>query len=362
MTSATRSARVSRRAALGLGVGALAVGGVAVVTDLAGAPAGPLGANATALYGMRSSTGHTYAALPGRAGRIDVYRPPGQGPFPVLVWNAGSGWRSDRGYSDGVDVARGLVPHGYAVAAFSVRSSKQGTFPAQVEDATAAVRWVRRNAPGLQLDAGRVAVAGSSSGGWNALMAGLTGGQDLDREQVPLPGREVPDGGHAIPEEDRVQAIVDFFGPTDFLTMNRQMLPGACADYNRANRLKHCHLDDRSTKSDMLGVPVLASGGLTRLASPIAHLRPDSPPLLVVHGRKDVTVPWGQSLELYRAAEAAGLRTAFYSVAEGGHDLGMMTAKTRSAEVLRNGVPASAVHATISWSAVASFLDAVLPR
>ena len=104
-------------------------------------------------------------------------------------------------------------------------------------------------------------------------------------------------------------------------------------DYNRANRLKHCHLDDRSTKSDMLGVPVLASGGLTRLASPIAHLRPDSPPLLVVHGRKDVTVPWGQSLELYRAAEAAGLRTAFYSVAEGGHDLGMMTAKTRSAEV-----------------------------
>ena len=96
--------------------------------------------------------------------------------------------------------------------------------------------------------------------------------------------------------------------------------------------------------------------------STIAHLRPDSPPLLVVHGRKDVTVPWGQSLELYRAAEAAGLRTAFYSVAEGGHDLGMMTAKTRSAEVLRNGVPASAVHATISWSAVASFLDAVLPR
>ena len=49
-------------------------------------------------------------------------------------------------------------------------------------------------------------------------------------------------------------------------------------------------------------------------------------------------------------------------MAEGGHDLGMMTAKTRSAEVLRNGVPASAVHATISWSAVASFLDAVLPR
>ena len=65
---------------------------------------------------------------------------------------------------------------------------------------------------------------------------------------------------------------------------------------------------------------------------------------------------------LAQAAEAAGLRTAFYSVAEGGHDLGMMTAKTRSAEVLRSGVPASAVHATISWSAVASFLDAVLPR
>jgi len=362
MTSTARPARVSRRAALGLGAGALAVGGAAVVADAVVAPAGPLGPNVPALYGMRSSLGHTYAALPGRAGRIDVYRPPGRGPFPVLVWNAGSGWRSDRGYGDGADVARGLVPHGYAVAAFSVRSSKQGTFPAQVEDATAAVRWVRRNAPGLQLDAGRVTVAGSSSGGWNALMAGLTGGQDLDRESVPPPGREAPDGGHAIPEEDRVQAIVDFFGPTDFLAMNRQMPPGACVDYNRANRLRHCHLDDRSTKSAMLGVPVLASGGLTRLASPIAHVRPGSPPLLVVHGLKDVTVPWGQSLELYRAAEAAGLRTAFYSVAEGGHDLGMMTATSRGAEVFRHGVPASAVHATISWAAVAAFLDAVLPR
>lgn len=361
MATSGRRGRLTRRAVLGLGAGALALGGGAAVANLAGVPPAPAGPDVNALFGMRSSTGHRYADLPGRAGRVDVYRPQGPGPFPVVVWNAGSGWRDDRGYHDGQAVARGLVPHGYAVAAFSVRSSKQGRFPAQVEDATAAVRWVRAHAVELDLDASRLTVAGTSSGGWNALMAGLTGGRDLDRAHVPPPGREVPPEGHAIPEEDRVQAILDFFAPTDFLAMNAQMPPGACADYNRQRRLEHCHLDDHSTKSAMLGVPVLASDGLTRLASPIAHVRPDSPPMMIVHGLKDPTVPWRQSLELYEAAEAAGVRAAFYSVADAGHDLGMMGGGWGSAEVLRSGVPLSAVHATISWAAVAAFLDTVLP-
>lgn len=361
MTTSARRGRLTRRAVLGLGGGALVLGGGAAVANLAGVPPAPVGPDVTALYGLRTSTGNRYADLPGRAGRVDVYRPQGPGPFPVVVWNAGSGWRDDRGYHDGQDVARGLVPHGYAVAAFSVRNSRQGRFPAQVEDATAAVRWVRAHAEELELDPARLTLAGTSSGGWNALMAGLTGGRGLDRADVPPPGFEVPAGGHGIPEEDRVQAIVDFFAPTDFLAMNTQMPPGGCEEYNRQWRLEHCHLDDHGTKSEMLGVPVLASGGLTRLASPIAHVRPDSPPVLIVHGLKDPTVPWRQSLELYEAAEAAGVRTAFYSVAEAGHDLGMMNSRWGQAEVLRSGVPLSAVHATISWAAVAAFLDTVLP-
>lgn len=361
MTGGGGRGRLSRRTLLGLGAGAVGLGGAAVVGNMLGVPTGAVTPDPAALFGLRSSVNHRFADLPGRAGRLDLYRPSGPGPFPVVAWTSGSGWREDSGFQGGQEVARGLVPHGFAVASFSVRSSRQGQFPAQVEDATAAVRWLRDQAERQDLDPGRVALAGTSSGGWTALMAGLTGGRDLDRERVPPPGLEVPPGGHVIPEEERVQAVVDFFGPTDFLAMNAQMPPGGCELYNRQWGLEHCHLDDHGTKSAMLGVPVLASGGLTRLASPLAHITAQAPPTLVVHGLKDATVPWEQSLELYRAFEAAGVRSAFYSVAEAGHDLGMMGGRWGSAEVLRSDIPLSAVHATISWAAVAAFLDAVLP-
>lgn len=354
--------RLRRRTALGLGLGAAGVALMAVLfeRDTSLAPA-TVEDRLAALFGMRSSLGHTYADLPGAAGRVDVHTPPGSGPFPVLVWNDGSGWRSDRGFQGGRDVARGMVPAGYAVAAFSVRSSSQGTFPAQVLDATAAVRWVRAHAAEFGLDPGRIAVGGNSSGGWNALMAGLTGGRDLDRSRVPFPGSEVPAGGHAIPPEDAVQAIVECAAPVDFLQMNVQMPRGACAALNRRQRLEHCHLDEASTKSRMLGAPVMARPELARLARPEVHVTPDSPPTLLIHGRDDHEVPYLQSRGLYSVFAERGLPTALYSVAGAGHDLGMMTRRLGPTDVLRAHLPRTAVHATVSWAAVAAFLDAVMP-
>lgn len=353
---------VRRRTLLGLGLGAAGVVAAGLAareeTEL---DALVLGRGVSELYGMRTEARRTYADLPGRAGAVDVYLPAGSGPFPVLAWNAGSGWREDRGFQGGQDVARGLVPAGYAVAAFSVRSSRQAVFPAQVLDVTAAVRWVRAHAGQLGLDPGRVAVGGNSSGGWNALMAGLTGGRDLDRASVPVPGTEVPEGGHRVPPEDAVQAIVDFFAPVDFLRMRGQMLPGACAELDRRQGLTQCHSDPRSTKSRMLGVPVLERPDLVRLASPRVHLTPQSPPVLMVHGLADREVPWGQSEALYRALVEHDVRSAFYSVPGAGHDLGMMRRGRGQARVRRHGVSEGAVREAISWAAVAAFLDEVMP-
>jgi len=67
-------------------------------------------------------------------------------------------------------------PHGFAVAAVAVRSSSQATFPAQVHDGKAAVRWLRAHARRYHLDPGRFAAMGNSSGGWLAAMLGDTGG------------------------------------------------------------------------------------------------------------------------------------------------------------------------------------------
>lgn len=361
--STARAPRVRRRTLLGLGLGALAVGGTATALGH-GSPVDSPALRQTmgALFGTTVISGIVYADLPGAAGRMDLYLPEGEGPFPVLAWNAGSGWRSDRGFQGGDAVARGLVPAGYAVAAFSVRSAREDAFPAQVLDATAAVRHLRENAGELRVDPGRIAVGGNSSGGWNALMAGLTGGRDLDRSAVPAPGDEVPEGGHAIPEEDRVQAIVDCFAPVDFLQMNVQMPRGACEEYDRRNHTRHCHLDDASTKSRMLGAPVMARPELARLANPAVHVTPAAPPTLIVHGRADREVPYVQSRGLYQAYVASGVPVAMYSVEGAGHDLQMMARRVGRTDVVRSGLPRQAVHGSISWSAVAAFLDVAMPR
>ena len=72
MATSGRRGRLTRRAVLGLGAGALALGGGAAVANLAGVPPAPVGPDVNALFGMRSSTGHRYADLPGRAGRVDA--------------------------------------------------------------------------------------------------------------------------------------------------------------------------------------------------------------------------------------------------------------------------------------------------
>lgn len=91
-------------------------------------------------------------------------------------------------------LAQHFTPHGFAVAAVAVRSSSQATFPAQVHDGKAAVRWLRAHALRYHLDPGRFAVMGNSSGGWLASMLGVTGGVaslegDLGRAAGPAGSR-----------------------------------------------------------------------------------------------------------------------------------------------------------------------------
>ena len=180
--------------------------------------------------GARIVLGERYAALPGQAGTMDLFIPAtGSGPFPVVMWTSGSGWTSDQGNVGGESVASYLLAQGYAVASFSVRSSDQAVFPAQVHDAKAAVRWVRANAGRFGLDPDRIAASGNSSGGWIATMLGVTGGHPQLEGTVGVQG-----------PSSHVDAVVNFFAPTDFLQINRHMIPGACEEFNRAHRLEWC--------------------------------------------------------------------------------------------------------------------------
>ena len=148
----------------------------------------------------------TYAQVPGWLGRttrdlkLSVMRPLGvEGPLPCLVWFCGGGWMDcDRNVHlpNLVDIVRA----GYVVASAEYRDSNKGDFPMPLEDAKAAVRYLRANAGRWDIDASKIGVAGESAGGHQACLLGVTG--DVERFDV---------GAH-LDQTSRVQAVVDYYG------------------------------------------------------------------------------------------------------------------------------------------------------
>lgn len=325
---------------LALVVGLLAAGGSSILATPMQHKAEPT--KAPRLDGVQVTEDVAYAKEPGHAGRMNLYVPDTPGPHPVLLWTFGSGWKSDQGNHNGQSIAGHLTSRGYALVTFSVRSSAQAQFPSQVEDAKAAFEWVEAHAGEYRLDASRIALGGSSSGAWDALMGGLS---DISE-----------------PHTGEAKAIVDFFGPTDFATMDAQMLPGACDELNRRLKLTDCKDDPHSVESLMLGKPVQEDKALTRRANPGSYAGKDDPPTLVVHGRADMIVPHQQSEELVAGLKAAGAPYVFYEVPGVGHSMKIATSfRNADTTVTSQGLPEAAMAQEFSWDAVTQFLDAVMP-
>jgi acetyl esterase len=139
-------------------------------------------------------------AVPGPAGDIPVrvYTPAGSGPFPVLVFFHGGGWViCNLDTHDGI--CRKLTnAAGCVVVSVDYRLAPEHRFPAPVEDAYAATRWVAANAAALGGDPARVAIGGDSAGGnltaVAALMARDRGGPALVFQLLVYPVTDAPDG------------------------------------------------------------------------------------------------------------------------------------------------------------------------
>jgi acetyl esterase/lipase len=114
--------------------------------------------------------------------------------------------------------------------------------------------------------------------------------------------------GEYLEHSSRVQAVLDFFGPTDFLQMDAQRLPGGMV-----------HDAPDSPESQLVGGPIQEHPGKVARANPATYVTPESPPFLIVHGDSDPLVPYGQSLLLVHALRAAGVPAMFYTVVGAGH-------------------------------------------
>jgi acetyl esterase/lipase len=221
---------------------------------------------------------------------LDLYLPAAAArPVPVVIWTGGSGWKSDNGKATAGLVAAQLNPAGLAVAGVSIRSSAQTTFPGQLYDIKAAIRWLRANAASYNLDPDHIGVMGESSGGWTAAMAAVT------EDKPELEGKV-----GTLGVSGAVQAAVAFYPPTDFLEMDA---------HDRAT----------SPESRLVGCALQTCPEKVRAANPAQYVTGKEPPIMILHGELDQKVPHNQGELLYEALKKACDEAAFISLPKAGH-------------------------------------------
>jgi acetyl esterase/lipase len=225
--------------------------------------------------------------------KLDLYLSKSEEKLPLIIRIHGGAWLAGSKEMEGPG---DYIRRGYAVASINYRLSQHAIFPAQIEDCKAAVRYLRANAQKYNLDPNRFAVWGSSAGGHLAALLGTTG--DINEFDV----------GENLSVSSRVQAVVDYFGPTDFLQIETHRLPEGMV-----------HNIPDSPESKLIGGLIVDNPEKAEKANPITYITKDAPPFLIIHGDKDPLVPHHQSELLEAALKKAGVPVIFYTVKGGGH-------------------------------------------
>ena len=223
---------------------------------------------------------------------LDLFVPVSDALVPLAIFIHGGGWLGGSRKNLYVDW---LLDHGYAVASLSYRLSSQAIFPAQLEDCQASIRWLRAHARERGVDPDRFAVLGTSAGGYLALMLGVTG------NEASFAG----EGSLSSEGSARVQAVVSYWGPSDF-------------PYRSTNQPQKTESPEGSVYR-LLGGAVSEDLARARRASPVSHVDSEDPPLLLIHGAEDQTVFLDQSERMYQASLGAGVATQLVVSPDGGH-------------------------------------------
>jgi acetyl esterase/lipase len=231
----------------------------------------------------------TYCTGGATAVKMDIYYPKNAtGTTPAVLYVHGGGWTSgSKSAGAGAESIPELLSRGYLVAAIDYRLAPQNKWPAQIEDAKCAVRYLRANAAKYNIDPNRIGAMGGSAGGHLVSMLGVTDGHE---------GFEGKGGYAGV--SSRVEAVVDMFGPSD-LTV----------DFSGAGQQIMTNVFNVSSRpSDVL-----------KNASPVTWVSADDPAFLILQGEKDALVPPSQSQEFYDALKKAGVDARLVMVKNAGH-------------------------------------------
>jgi arylsulfatase A len=216
----------------------------------------------------------TYAKYGDRTLLLDLYLPPQPGKVrPGVIVVRGGGWMvNDR--KRFAHVASALAERGVAAACIEYRTAEEAPFPGAIQDVKAAVRWMRANAARYRIDSHAIGTLGGSSGAQMALLVGLTAGV------AEFEGS----GGHAD-VSSQVQAVVAMATPADLLSLST---------------------DNKRTVGMFLHATPEQDKERWRWASPVNHITAGGPPVLLLHGTADDSVPSSQSVDFARLYREAG--------------------------------------------------------
>jgi acetyl esterase/lipase len=237
--------------------------------------------------GFTSQLNVVYAKVNDWEGKMDLYLPASSGkPTPVIINIHGGGWNHGTKEEQG-----GFTPYfkaGFAVANIEYRLTSQATAPAAIEDTRCALIYLIKNANALHLDPNKIVIMGGSAGGHLALMGGL------------LQNNHIFDTNCMGVENINVAAIIDKYGIAD---VNDWAYGPYIKSKSATNWLGAKKEDQNFIKS----------------VSPISWVKSTSPPVFIVHGDADPTVPYQESVALHQALLAAGVKTEFITIPGGLH-------------------------------------------
>jgi acetyl esterase/lipase len=230
--------------------------------------------------------------------QLDFYKPKEAAtqPRPLVVWIHGGGWQNGNKSSGLGRLARFVASGDYVGASVGYRLTDKGTWPAQIHDCKAAIRYLRANAGKLGIQPDKIGVWGSSAGGHLVSMLGTSG--DVQEVEGDLGTTGV---------SSRVACVVDYCGPSDFLAFG--------LDSPRMNQ-------PGQPVYKLFGGPTKDKADLAKQASPVTYVTKDDPPFLIVHGTDDRTVPFNQGERFHKAQKEAGINSTFIKIEGGGHGIG----------------------------------------
>jgi acetyl esterase/lipase len=237
---------------------------------------------------------------------LDILRPKQTSPQPrpAIVFVHGGAWSGGKK----TDALGRLLPFAasgdYCCVSVEYRLSGEATWPAQIHDCKAAIRWLKANAAKYHIDPEKIGVWGGSAGGHLVSMLGLTGNVKELEGQSGSPG-----------PSSRVACVVDFCGPSDFMAIAKL----------KADAGRHAF----GPVEKLLGGPIAEKQDLARAASPVTYVSKDAPPFLIVHGTADPVVPLSQAERLYQALKHANQQVTFIKVEGGGHGIGGLEVHAR---------------------------------